>query len=144
MAATVDPNAMTQAWVKGLSGAAQKYTEGINKVTESPMAKAATPEAMQRYVDGVQRSVSSGKRVQALQAAPLATWKQNATGEGASRLAGGARKGQAKYAAAAQKWAPILAQASAAAAAVQGPKSLSTAMAKVQANLGVIMAAAGY
>lgn len=142
-AKSVDPAQMAAAWKQGMGSAGAKYTAGINKVTESPMAKAATPEAMQRYVDGVQRSVSSGKRAAALNASPLSTWKTNATTFGASNLAQGAQKGHPKYMAQAQKWAPILAQASQAAAAVTGPKSHGTAMAKVAANLQVIMTAAG-
>lgn len=144
MARNVDASQMTAAWVQGMGQASAKYTAGINKVTESPMAKAATAEATARYLDGVQRSVSSGKRERSLMNSPLSTWKQNATSIGAARLMDGARKGQPKYNAAAQKWAPVLANASQAAAAVTGPKSMATAMAKVQANLSVIMAAAGY
>lgn len=143
MARTVDASQMAEAWKKGMAGAGGKYVAGINKVTESPMAKAATPEATQKYLDGVQRSVTSGKRVAALNASPLSTWKQNATTFGASNLSQGAQKGGPKYMAQAQKWAPILAQASQAAAAITGPKSHGTAMQKVAANLQVIMTAAG-
>lgn len=142
-ARTVDPGQMAAAWKAGMGSAGAKYTAGINKVTESPMAKAATPEAMQRYQDGVMRSIANGKRVASLNASPLSTWKQNATTFGASNLSQGAAKGAPKYAAQAQKWAPILASASQAAAAVTGPKSHGTAVAKVAANLQVIMTAAG-
>lgn len=139
----VDPSKAAAAYQRGMAGAGTAYTEGINSVTESPMQKAATPEAMQAYQDGVMRSIQSGKRVAALQAAPLATWKQNATTVGAQRLASGAQKAQSKVQAHFQKWAPIYSQASQAAAAVQGPKSQATAMAKVAAALQVMMQAAG-
>lgn len=143
MARVVDAAAASSSWVSGMSGAGPRYIAGVNKVTESPMAKAATPQAMQKYLDNVQRSVQSGKRAAALNNSPLATWKANAVGEGANRLAGGARKGKSKVDAHFQKWAPIYSQASQAAEAVPYSPGVEGALAKSRANLQVIMGAAG-
>lgn len=143
MARQVDAAQASQSWQSGLSGAGAKYIAGVNKVTESPMAKAASPQAMQKYLDNVNRSVTSGKRAAALNNSPLALWKANSVGEGANRLAGGARKGKAKMDAHFQKWAPIYSQASAAAEAVPYAPGVEGALAKQRANLQVIMGAAG-
>ena len=126
-------------WVAGMAGAAGKYTAGVQAVTENPAAKAATPEAMQRYQDGVAQSVSSGRRAASLNAVTLEAWKQAATTKGAQRLPSGASAGAQKQLAAMQKWAPIYAQASQAAAAV--PKG--DMLGRLRANLNVLLAAAG-
>lgn len=143
MAKKLDAASLTAAWQRGMAGAGAAYTEGINNTTVNPMALAATPEAMQKYQDGVARSIASGKRRDALNAANPQTWKANAVQFGAANLANGARKASPKFQAAMQKWGPIYAQASQAAAAVQGPKGMATALAKQQAALQVLMSAAG-
>lgn len=85
-----------------------KYKEGIASVTESPMAKAATPEATDLYLRRVQESVSSGKRQAKLMAVPLQRYKDNATAK-ADRLASGAKAAIDKSRAHFQKWTPIYA-----------------------------------
>lgn len=142
MKQALTPQQILQAWQQGMSNpqTATNYTNGINAVTESPMAAAATPAAMQAYVAGVQNSVNNGSRAAALNGVSISTWKNNATTVGAQRLASGAQKASPKYLAAMQKWAPLYAQASQAAAAITGPKgNLATALAKVQASLTVMI-----
>lgn len=143
MAKRVDAAKAAAAYQRGMAQAASAYKDGIQSVTESPMAAAATPAASARYMEGIQRSEASGKRVAKLQATPLQTWKDNAVNVGANRLATGAQKAAGKVQAHHQKWAPVYQAASDAAAAVTGPKGLATAMAKQQAALTVLMQAAG-
>lgn len=120
----------------------QSYKDGVNSVTQSPTVAASTPDAEARYVSGVQQSVSSGKRAAALQAVSLQQWQQAALNKGAPRLSSGASNAQAKMQAHFAKWGPIYQQASAAAHAL--PKGgLGNAMARVQASIQVLMAAAG-
>lgn len=132
------------AWLAAMGAAStkQKYVDGINGFTGNPMALAATQEAMQAYVDGVQRSVDSGRRAAALNGASVADWKNNATTIGAQRLASGAQKAQAKYLKNIAPYAAVWPQMRAAARAL--PKGgLANAQARAAAALQVIMQAAG-
>lgn len=129
-------------WLKGMSGAAQAYKDGINATTVNPMQLAAAPAAMDAYLAGVQNSVTSGRRAAALQAADPGMWKQNAITVGASRLASGAQKAQGKYSNKIQKIAALWPQMKAAAAAL--PKGgLANAQARANAALQVLMQGAG-
>ena len=121
----------------------QKYTAGINRVTQSPTAAAATPQAEAAYLAGIQNAINSGKRANALNAVSLQSWKQAATTMGASGLARGAQKGTPKYTAAVQKWQPIYQQASDAASQIPKDGSLASAQARWLASTQVLMAAAG-
>lgn len=80
----------------GSTETANKYKQGINNTTENPMMLAATDEAMTNYLNGVQRSITSGKRVAKLQAASFSDWKQTSTTIGVQNLANGAKKGKPK------------------------------------------------
>lgn len=84
----------------------QKYIQGVQSVTESPMAKAATPEALELYRRRTEESVTSGRRAQRLLATPLSRYKDNAIAK-ADRLASGAKAALDKSRAHFQKWAPI-------------------------------------
>jgi len=75
------------------SATAQKYKDGINGVTESPMEKAAA--AQDRYVNGVQEAASSGRWAAGLRSVSLSTYKANAIAK-ADRLASGANAASPK------------------------------------------------
>lgn len=127
---------------RGMSGATQKYKEGIARTTVNPMQEAAKPEAMARYLDGVQQSVNSGRRAAALQNAPINRWRDNAMGEGANRLASGAAKAKDKIAAFTQKYAPVWQSISDMVAAM--PKGgRANAKARAGAAIDAMMDAAG-
>lgn len=134
---------MAARYAAGMAGAAQKYTDGVNAVTESPTAKAATPEAQALYLRNIQESVSSGRRAAALQNVSLQQWKDAAVKKGANRLASGAQAALPKVQAFFQNWAPVFAQASQAAAAIPNDGSIETALAKVRASITVMRQAAG-
>lgn len=90
----------------------EKYKAGIDRTAENPMAKAATDQSQQLYLQRVQESVSSGRRSQKLLAVPFQRWKDNAKNVGASRLSSGAQKAADKVRAHFQKWTPIYQQVS--------------------------------
>jgi hypothetical protein len=126
----------------GSPNTAQKYKDGINATTVNPMALAASPEAMDAYLAGVQRSIASGKRANSLNQADPAQWKANAINVGASRLASGAQKAQQKYLKKIAPFAAVWPQMRAAARAL--PKGgLANAQARAAAALQVLMTAAG-
>lgn len=84
-------------WSRGMSNATEKIRAGIQAVTESPTAKAA--QATDRYLQGVQQSVASGKMARALNAVTLQDWKNAAIEKGVNRIATGAAQAQSKFAA---------------------------------------------
>lgn len=131
-------------WNTGMSGgtAAAKYKAGIQGYTGNPMADAATPEALQRYQDGVAQSIASGRRQASLQNADPNVWRNNAMQYGAANLARGAQKGAPKYAAKAQKLAGVWQQQR---DAVNGmPKGgLANAQARANRALEIMMGAFG-
>lgn len=131
-------------WMASMQSATtqQNYVNGINAVSVNPMQLAATDQAMQSYLQGVQRSVANGKRAKKLQAADVGTWKANATSVGAQNLRSGATKGQPKYTKGVQPYESVWAQQRAAARSL--PKGgMANAMARIQASLSIIMQAAG-
>lgn len=75
-------------WEAKMQTSSQAYQDGINAVTESPMEKAAA--AVNKYVEGVQRSAANGKYASKLRDVSTQDWKKAATAK-ASRLADGAR-----------------------------------------------------
>lgn len=119
------------------------YINGINAVTVNPMQLAAAPEALQKYIDGCQRSLDTGKRAKALNAASVATWKGNATSIGANNLATGAKKAQDKYARNIAPYAAVWPQMRQASKALPSG-GIANAQAKANAALAVLMQAAGY
>lgn len=126
-------------WADSMSsGVTQnKYKQGVSQVTESPMAKAATPEALNRYLEGVQRAVHSGKQAARLNATSLQSWQAAASGRGASNLAVGATKSKPKVDQAMQRLQPVWqAMRDAAAAVPKGPKGdLAAAQSRIMAAL---------
>lgn len=92
------------AWESGFSGAAQKYTDGINSVQVAPGQLAANQK--NAYVAGVQANANIWAAKVA--AVDINSWKASATGVGAQRLATGATKGAPKVAAFMQAFLPKL------------------------------------
>jgi hypothetical protein len=115
----------------------QNYVDGINATTVNPMAEAATPAAMQRYLDNVTLSVTSGRRANKLNQASPAVWKSQAINFGAAKLAASAQKGAVKYQAFAQRNQAVWQQMQEAARGATG------ALEKIRAALNVQLQAAG-
>ena len=92
------------AWESGLSGAGQKYTDGINSVAVAPGQLAANQK--NAYLAGVQANANIWAAKVA--AVDLQTWKNASTGVGAQRLASGATKGLPKMQAFMQNFLPQL------------------------------------
>jgi hypothetical protein len=144
MARNPTPDQIVKNWTGAMQSSAtqQKYKDGVSRYNGNPMAQAASPEATQRYLNRVQESVASGKRQNRLNATPADRWKQNSVNIGAAAMSTGAQKGKAKVMEAAQKWAPIYAQASAEVAAM--PKGgRAEAKARAARAIDILMDAAG-
>lgn len=88
----VDAAAATRYWQAGMANAAQKISDGIDRVTESPGQKAAAKR--DKYLAGVNASVDTWARNTA--AVDVGTWKAAAKA-GVSRVAEGAQNKGQKY-----------------------------------------------
>lgn len=142
MALTADQIVTSWTTAMGSATTAQRYKDGINAYNGNPMALAASPDAEQRYINGVTNSVTSGRRAAALNAASPTVWKTNAINIGAQRLQSGGQKGKARYQAAMQKWAPIYANIASTVASM--PKGgLANAQARANQAISMLMQAAG-
>jgi hypothetical protein len=135
---------MAAKWKAAMASgvASQNYKDGINAYNGNPMAEAATPEAMAKYQNRVNESITSGKRQRKLLAANPATWKQNAVTVGAAALASGATKAASKVEAHFQRFGPAYQQASDAAKAIPHDGSTESALARVRAAIQVMKDAA--
>ena len=93
--ATPTPQQAAQKWQRNLSASTQTITEGVNRVQESPTAKAA--RSIDRMVSGFQRAAADGKIQDGLNAVTLEDWKSAMIDKGVSRIASGAAQAEPKF-----------------------------------------------
>lgn len=143
MPKTIDPAAAAKLWADQMNSAAtsQKYKAGVQAQTVSPGQLAATPEAQQRYLTGVQNAVASGRHATALNAFTLQYWQQQCNQKGAQRLGSGATASLPKMQQHFTKWGPIYQNISSQVQAM--PKGgVANAVARVQFVIQSLMQAA--
>ena len=95
---------VTAKWQQNTAGATQAYKDGINSVSVAPTATAA--QHLDRYLNGVNAAVSSGKMAAALNAVSLQSWQQASINKGAPRIALGVQAAAQKFQAFMDKWLP--------------------------------------
>jgi len=100
------PQQATNNWASGMSSSTEKMKAGINAVTESPTAAAARNS--DRYLQGIQRAVSSGKWQAGLNAVSLQDWKTSMIEKGVPRVASGAAAAKPKMLAFLQQFLPYV------------------------------------
>lgn len=120
-------------WQERMAGAQQAYIDGVGRVTESPMAKAATQG--QKAVQNYSNAINSGSWANALNNVTLEEWRQQCK-IGAAKFATGAQKGLKKYTRFANNAPPVWAAMRAAAKAAGG-----TPQNKFNAAIAVLLAA---
>lgn len=105
---SVSAQQASEAWVRGMSGAAEKVKQGVMGVTVAPTATAAA------RADYWQQRVSDPETRQAFvrgcQAYTLADWQRAMVERGAGRMASGAAAARATYTAAMSEVLPYLEQ----------------------------------
>ena len=74
-------------WKRNTAAAGQAYTEGVERVTESPTEAAA--EAADRMLAGITEAIADGRVQAGLRRVTLQEWKQRTKSLGAQRLAQG-------------------------------------------------------
>lgn len=84
----LNPADVAQRWANNLGAAGQKIKDGVNAVTESPMAKAAARQ--DAWVAGVQRARDDGSYAAGLNKVSLADWKNAMINKGVNRIGTGA------------------------------------------------------
>lgn len=84
------PQEIARKWAQNLGGSTESIRRGVERVTESPTAKAATPEATQKYLQGVQEAVASGRRAAGLNGVSVQDWKNLMLTKGLGRIGSGA------------------------------------------------------
>ena len=119
-----------------------KYTQGVNAVTESPNAKAASPEAQAKYLRKVTDAVQSGRMAQKNSAVGVQKWK-DAASKGAARLSTGATNGAQNHMDAATRMQPGWQAARDAANAIPNDGSEQAIAARVLASVREMKRAAG-
>lgn len=81
-------------WADGLSQATAKIGRGIDRVTDSPMEKAAASQDL--WAMRTAEAARNGKFAKGLRRVPLQSWKDAAKKKGLPRIAGGAAEAQPK------------------------------------------------
>ena len=88
------PQEAHEKWKNRLTNAIPDVKKGIDRVTESPMVKAAANE--EKWFNGLQRAKSSGKFKRGLLNVSLEEWKDKAMNIGADRISAGAAGAEKK------------------------------------------------
>ena len=83
----VSPEEFADKHARRLKGAVEDIRAGVQKVTESPTAKAAAKES--KMLQNVQSAVQSGKWAARLKAVTLEEWKSKTVEKGLGRIAAG-------------------------------------------------------
>lgn len=106
----IDAAAAAAKWADRTSSASAvaAYKAGIQRTTVSPGVKAA--QKIDKYAQGVQDALSSGKTLQAFQSIDLGMWQNNAINFGAASIPSGVKKGTPKMQAFTNAFFPFLQQ----------------------------------
>ena len=98
-------------WARNTAASSESVKQGVQAVTESPMAKAAA--ASDRYVQGVQNAVSSGKYQAGLMSVSLQSWKDSVITKGIPRMQQGIQSATPKVTSFMQQFLPYVQSAAA-------------------------------
>lgn len=104
----LDAASMAAKWAErtGSQSAIQAYKDGVGRVTEAPTVKAAAK--LDKYINGVNAALESGKTRAALLNSPLELYRRNAIEVGAGRITSGVKKGTPKMQAFTAQYVPFL------------------------------------
>ena len=102
------PADIAKKWANNISSATDSIRQGVQAVTTAPTQLAAN--AQDRYVQGVQRAVSSGKWQAGLQRVSLQDWQNAMINKGIPRIGAGATQAVPKFTAFMQQFMPYVQQ----------------------------------
>lgn len=92
----LNPEQAAGKWQNRLSGSVEDVKQGIMRVTDSPMAKAAAQE--DKWFLNLQKAKQSGRYKRGLLSVSLEEWKEKAANVGADRIPTGAAAASGKMA----------------------------------------------
>ncbi len=101
----VNAQQFTEKHARRLKASIPDIQAGIERVTESPTAKAA--KKSDKMLQGITRAVQSGKWSRNLNRVTLEEWKSNAVSKGIGRISAGIDAAQPKVQAFAEKLLPF-------------------------------------
>lgn len=95
MPVRVNPSEMAEKWKRRLTQATPDIQRGVERVTESPMEKAAA--ASDKMLRNVTEAVTSGKYARGLARVSLPEWKDAVIDLGIPRIAQGVARAETKF-----------------------------------------------
>lgn len=135
--AMLTPQQYSKKWATNISAATPSITAGVNAVTEAPGAKAA--QAADRWAQGVQEALASGKFAANVGSVTLEQWRQAMLKKGVQRIASGATEAIPVMEQFAAQLLPVTARAKAECAAMPQGKG-SNAVARMMRNYEIMSA----
>lgn len=104
LAAIPDAQTVTDRWVSGATGAAQRYKDGVTNTQKDPTALAV--QQVQKLQANFVQAITSGRWQRNLQAVGKAGWQAAVEAKGAANFSTGVQAARQKYM---EKIAPVLA-----------------------------------
>lgn len=102
----LSPKEAAEKWAQRAAAAVPDYKRGVDRVTESPMAKAA--KSVDKLMANFMEAVTSGRWAASLENVSLEEWKRAASEKGAARLAQGVQGAVGKQTAYYEKAFPFI------------------------------------
>jgi hypothetical protein len=106
MPTPLSPDQIAAKWARNLGNSVDSIRAGVQALQTSPTESAAAQQ--DRYLNGVQNAVSSGKWVRGLRRVSLADWQQAMVTKGLNRVSSGATAAIPKMTAFQNQWQPFL------------------------------------
>lgn len=92
--AIISASEATEKHARRTIGAVEDYRNGVQRVTESPTAKAAASK--DKWLAGIQKAAEKGKFEGGLRRVSLDQWKSKTLAKGAGRIAAGVTESKGK------------------------------------------------
>lgn len=86
--AKMDAKDFAEKWQKNMAASTAYISKGIDRVSESPMEKAAAKQ--EKMINNLTEAVNKGKWKRGLESVSLDDWKKKFKDQGVARIAGGA------------------------------------------------------
>jgi len=88
------PTEIAEKWRRRAEGAASDYQKGVERVSESPMEKAAAK--IEKFKANLIKAINDGKWEKGLKSVSLGDWKQSVAEKGVANYATGIRAAESK------------------------------------------------
>lgn len=103
----ISPQEALRRWKANTEAAGESYKQGVQAVTDNPMALAAA--AKDKWEAGVRRAAEEGRFEAGLSRRPASYWKERTMGAGARRFVEGVKDGAPAMGSHLANWLPHMA-----------------------------------